>query len=297
MKKQNMLRLGLVAAAAVTALAGCKKEQDREDASRSVTTEAGMPAGEDRTVRVMIDSNRAPFTAVDQETGKMTGYEYELLKLIDEKLTDYQFTYSAGDSNTLRIQRQAGSIRIFAGGFTIEDTPNDDYVMGKTPTYTSAYLMAMAKSLQPVPASFDELVASKAVFSPMVENGPIHRFMLHWTENHEYRLSKDRMTFSKDAGLMQRIETILSGKATATVFSTGELGEMSVSDQKRARAILEELNIPSLYLDSDDYLLMLRKQDTYLALSIDKAMKELAEDGSLGTLRLKWFGESPANRQ
>ena len=59
------------------------------------------------TVNIAGVTGKKPYTYVDDE-GNFTGYDFEVLKLIDEKLEQYEFNYTALEQDALLVGLQSG---------------------------------------------------------------------------------------------------------------------------------------------------------------------------------------------
>ena len=59
------------------------------------------------TVNIAGVTGKKPYTYVDDD-GNYTGYDFEVLKLIDEKLEEYEFNYTALEQDALLVGLQSG---------------------------------------------------------------------------------------------------------------------------------------------------------------------------------------------
>ena len=111
--------LALVALAAlVLAFGGCTKQQQAE-----------QPNNGPQTAQIVMNTNNAPYTYQDA-VGNPAGYDYEVLKLVDEYLTDWQFEYTNIDYETALAGVQSGKYDLVSGCYF------------RTPAREEAYLVS-----------------------------------------------------------------------------------------------------------------------------------------------------------
>jgi len=103
MKFNKLLKFAAVSLASLSILAACGNEGS-EQSSGTKTTEDGK---EVRIVKVAYDQASKPMTYID-ENGNPTGYDVEVMKLVDELLPEYEFEYVGTTSDDLLIGVEQG---------------------------------------------------------------------------------------------------------------------------------------------------------------------------------------------
>ena len=70
----------------------------------AATAVFGMTASADdvKTAEIVLEAENAPYTYED-DNGEPAGYEYEVLKLIDDYLDDWTFNYRSGRNHQRKI--------------------------------------------------------------------------------------------------------------------------------------------------------------------------------------------------
>ncbi|RKQ37980.1 transporter substrate-binding domain-containing protein [Oceanobacillus halophilus] len=102
MKKNNLFKPFLTGLAVITLLAGCGSD------TTSSTQEAEASSdGEVRTVKIAYDQASKPISWLDDD-GNPTGYDVEVMKLVDELLPEYEFEFVGTTSDDLLIGVQQG---------------------------------------------------------------------------------------------------------------------------------------------------------------------------------------------
>lgn len=101
MKIQKFIKLASLGVAAVTILAACGNEPD----SSSATTTSNKDGV--TVVKVAYDQAGKPMTFLD-ESGNATGYDVEVMKLVDEALPEYEFEFVGTTNDDLLIGVEQG---------------------------------------------------------------------------------------------------------------------------------------------------------------------------------------------
>ncbi len=107
MKSKKFLQIVATGLAVVTLLAGC-------GSNSSSGTESDTTAGNDskvKKVKVAYDQASKPMTWLD-ENGNATGYDVEVMKLVDELLPEYEFEYVGTSSDDLLVGVEQGKYQV-----------------------------------------------------------------------------------------------------------------------------------------------------------------------------------------
>src|SRR5262249_51350543 len=107
-------------------LAGCgtSKSNDNASSSKSGTSAAAAPA----TKIIVGTGTKFPKVCFIDENGKLTGFDVELLKIIDERLPQYEFELKTMDFSNLLLSLETKKIDLVA------------HVMEKNPEREQKYL-------------------------------------------------------------------------------------------------------------------------------------------------------------
>jgi len=99
MKKNKIFQFAAIGLASIALLAGCNSGESADKNSDD--------GSEVRTVKVAYDQASKPISYID-DNGNPTGYDVEVMKLVDELLPDYQFEYVGTTSDDLLIGVEQG---------------------------------------------------------------------------------------------------------------------------------------------------------------------------------------------
>ena len=103
MKKNKIFQLAAVGLASIALLTACNSGESAEKDSGD--------GDKVRTVKVAYDQASKPISYID-DNGNPTGYDVEVMKLVDELLPDYQFEYVGTTSDDLLIGVEQGKYQV-----------------------------------------------------------------------------------------------------------------------------------------------------------------------------------------
>lgn len=89
-----------------------------------------------RVVKIGIGNAYNPFCYLD-ENGELTGYEYEVLKLVDKKLPQYDFSYEPTEFSNILVGLDTGSYDMGVHGFGWNEDRAEKYLYSETPSVTT----------------------------------------------------------------------------------------------------------------------------------------------------------------
>lgn len=101
MKIKQLIKFATVGVASIALLTACGNDPDSSSASSNSKKEGVT------VVKVAYDQASKPMTYID-ENGNATGYDVEVMKLVDEALPEYEFEYVGTTSDDLLIGVEQG---------------------------------------------------------------------------------------------------------------------------------------------------------------------------------------------
>lgn len=271
MKKIKLIAVATLGLASISLLVACSSQKNSSAAKDKVTTV---------TVATSGDSNPYEYTT---SNGKMTGFEYDILKQADKDLKDYQFKFKVYDDSAILAALDGGRAQIAANNF------------GKTKAREEKYLFSY-----PVRQGID------AIFSTSKENitkisqlagktteiptGTNYGDMFE-TWNKNYPDKKINVKYSQRP-LTDRLSAISSGQIDF-LFASKSAAENLVKEH----AITGLVDTVPTDLDKQpefktyDYFVLDNSQ-TKLQKALNTELKKLYENGTLKKLSEKYFHDS-----
>ncbi|RZI49211.1 transporter substrate-binding domain-containing protein [Lactococcus kimchii] len=272
MKKFKIISLATLGLASVALLAACSSQKNLQSktASQKVTT-----------VTVATSGSSVPYEySVD---GKMTGFEYDILKAADKDMKDYKFKFKVYDDNAILTALDGGRAQIAANNF------------GKTKAREEKYLFSY-----PVRQGID------AIFSTSKENitkisqlagktteiptGTNYGDMFDtWNSKHPDK--KINVKYSQRA-LTDRLSAISSGQIDF-LFASKAAAENLVKEHAitgLVDTIPTDLNKQPDFKTYDYFVL--DNSQSQLQKDLNVELKKLYENGTLKKLSEKYFKDS-----
>lgn len=125
MKINKLLKNAATGAALVTLIAGCGSTT-----TTGAKSDSGDAKKEVRTVKVAFDQGGKPIGYVD-EKGNPTGYELEVMKLVDKALPEYKFEYVPTSSEDLLVGVQQGKYQVGVKNAWFTEERTKSYIFPK----------------------------------------------------------------------------------------------------------------------------------------------------------------------
>jgi len=233
-----------------------------------------------RTIKIATAAESKPLSwgAIGTEP---QGYEPDVLRAINAKLPQYKFEMEGAADIAQETGLATGKYDMASGGFYKVPAREKQFLIPDNPL--GASLMKIYSRKDSNISGMKDLVGKQIV--PVTAGGGVYRFVTQWQQdNPGYKI--DITASSAGVPYPDRLKEVQNGKYDALVLPSN-LGEQTVIDnQKLDVKASEPVAINNTFL-------LIHKSDENKALveDINKALKELKDDGTLGKLSQKWFGE------
>jgi ABC-type amino acid transport substrate-binding protein len=228
-------------------------------------------------VNVGTEGVYSPFTFVD-ESGKLTGYDVELIRLVDELLPDYEFNFVQTAWDGIFLALDAGKIDMIANNLGKNAEREEKYLFNETP-YLYSYNVIVTPAASTDIASIEDL-AGKRVGSSVGSN---------FTNILEKYISENGNPFEityYDGNYSFVLQDLVAGRLDATLNSP-----FATADIAKQLGITDKIKVAGKVGEADPIHLLFRKDGTALATAVDGAIKQLIENGQLAKLSTEWFGQ------
>lgn len=233
-----------------------------------------------RTIKIATAAESKPLSwgAIGVEP---QGYEPDLLRAINAKLPQYKFVLEGAADIAQETGLATGKYDMATGGFYIAPARSKQFLIPATPM--GASLMKIYSRKDSNLNDIKSLVGKKIV--PVTAGGGVYKFVNQWQqENPDYKVT----ITASSAGVPypDRLKEVQSGKYDALILPSN-LGEQTVIDnQKLNIQASEPVSINNTYV-----LIHRSDENQPLANDVNKALKQLKDDGTMDKLSQKWFGE------
>ena len=237
-----------------------------------------LPASaETRTAEVVLSTNNKPYT-YQNEDGSPAGYDYEVLKLVDEYLTDWEFNYSIVDGDTATTGLETGKYDLQSACKFRTPAREEAYLISKP--YNFFFLNLAVKADSGITSLYD--LDGKSI-APILSTDGRTVTLLDWIAGHpEVQIEFEPLATS--GTMAYEIAKVEDGVYDAAYLS-----------EAQARAVIDEAGYTDLIItdiiDGRDTVFLYNKNNTELQAAMDEAIDALTADGTLGALTLEWFGQ------
>ncbi|WP_372638373.1 transporter substrate-binding domain-containing protein [Cohnella sp.] len=287
MKKTS---LAIVILTLSLALAACGANNNSESKSSSTSPEApssspSAAAGESvsaqaepvKVTKIVVGTGtQFPKVCFIDENGKLTGFDVELVREIDNRLPQYEFEFQTQEFKSLLLSLETKKIDFVAHEMEKNPEREEKYLFNKEPYAHWRNKIVVAKDNDSV-RTLDDLKGKKVLVGATSAQAQI-------LDN--YNKANDnaiKVVFS-NGGANDTVEQIVTGRVDATLAADFALSLIDPEGKLKATG-------PAL--SEADILFMFRKNDEEaqkLSDAIDGAIRELKADGTLGKLSTEWLG-------
>ncbi|MEJ8304165.1 transporter substrate-binding domain-containing protein [Saccharibacillus sacchari] len=274
MNFKNRKKSLIVSALGLMILAsGCGSNS--EPAAQASGSDAAATSG--KVTKIVVGTGTGfPQVCFIDENGKLTGFDVELLRKIDELLPQYEFEFQTMDFGNLLLSLETDKIDLVAHVMEKNPEREEKYAFNSEAYAHWRNRIVVAKDNDSI-QSLDDLQGKKVLTSATSAEAQI---LENYNKDHDKKI--DIVYQSGQAN--DTVSQVVSGRVDATIAADFVLP--IIDPQGQLKQTGEELT-------SDDVLYVFRKDDAdekALSDAIDGAVKELKEDGTLSALSTEWLG-------
>lgn len=247
-------------------LAGCS--------SGSATTESAADSGATE-IKVGTGNEALPYAYLD-ENGKYDGYDVAVVKAIDEKLTDYTFTFEGADFPTTLSNLESNKVQMAAFEYEVNADRQEKFVYGDAGYVVWDTYIVSDPDAGTVYQSFADL-AGKKVYATTATNQAAMA---------ETYLKENPGAFELVYGEYnneQIVQAVTSGAVDATLAPKYQVDNWNRSFNENLAVGSEPVH------NSDAYLLFNKETDPALIAAVNTALEELKADGTIKELSEKYL--------
>ncbi len=273
MKKVSMSLFALSMTVLLSACNGAGEEEADADNKINSDTEA-------RTITVTTPPTSKNLSW--QETnGDILGYEPDVLRAIDEKLSDYEFDIQAVADSAQETGIKSGRYELNVGGFYPTPERKEQFLVPEEATGRSLIKMWVREDSDI--ETLEDLEGKN--ITPFTAGGGTLQVVLDWQEeNPEYNLKLEES--SGDIPYAQRLKEIESGKYDAFV-GPANLGQNEIIEEQG----LDVRATDPIYVGETIMLIYDSEENQELLSQVDEALIELKEEGKLTEISEDYYGE------
>ncbi|HAF26690.1 MAG TPA: amino acid ABC transporter substrate-binding protein [Lachnospiraceae bacterium] len=252
-------------------------EAKADDAAEAGAEDEADQAGDVTVLEVALEANNAPYTYEDED-GNPAGYEYEVLKLIDEKLPQYEFNYTVIDYETAAAGVNTGKYA-FESGCKFRTPAREEAFLVSEP-YNYFFMNLVVKDDSGIEGLED--LSGKSIASIVGTDGRAVA-LNDWLKAHpDVDIQFEELAAA--GAMADEIQGVEDGVFDAAYLSA-----------EQAQAIFDESDYSDLKItdrvDGRDTVFLINKDSKDVQEALNSALKTLTDEGTLGSLTKEFFGE------
>ena len=250
----------VLAALGAAMLAGCGK--------KTAAADSGV-------TKVVVGTGNAyaPYCYLD-EKGELAGYEYEVLKAVDELLPQYEFEYQTSDFANVLISLDAGKIDLAAHQYEYNKERDEKYLFGKESYTTYVTYLAVAGDRTDI-QSLNDLNGRKVKSS----TGSNSVYILE-NYNKDHPDNPIKIDYVNNSTDEETVTGLVNGVWDATILTKRDAEKLN-KNYGDGREVIKVTGEP---IQSSSTYFLFAKDNTRLQEAVDGAVKQLRESGRLAQI-------------
>jgi len=245
--------------------------------SASPGADASQPAAGPVKKIVVGTGTQFPQVCFIDENGKLTGFDVELVREIDNRLSDYEFELQTMDFSNLLLSLDTKKIDFIAHEMEKNPEREAKYLFNKEPYAHWRNKIIVAKDNETI-HSLDDLVGKKVLTGATSAEAQI---LENYNKTHDKKIN---IVYQSGAA-NDTVQQVSSGRVDATIGADFTLS--LIDPQGKLKTVGDDLS-------EADILFVFRKNDPdsqKLADAIDGAIRDIKADGTLSRLSKTWLGQ------
>lgn len=267
-KRFSKVAIGLIfAMLVITALAGCGS--NNTSANNSV-----------KVIKVGLVADNAPFSFLTSNN-EPSGYDGELLQLINKQLKGYKFEYSALSQSSLLVGLATGKFDLASSHFYKSQERAAKYLLSGQPTGLSDVRLIIRKNETAI-HSLNDLHTNK--LAPISTDDARYSIIDTYNKNHPN--NKIDLVGIGDQNAADPFKAIVANQYDAAIYPLAAFTEVQSQLNLNLKTTATIDLVPTYFLYNKQ-----SSTDQELQKQIDKILKEFKQDGTLEKLSKKWYKE------
>ncbi|MDN4492075.1 transporter substrate-binding domain-containing protein [Ureibacillus aquaedulcis] len=279
MKINKLLKFAVVGLASVSILAACGGNETSGSSSSS-TTEDGQGI---RKVKVAYDQAGKPMTFIDDK-GNPTGYDVEVMKLVDELMPEYEFDYVGTTNDDLLIGVEQGKYQVGVKNAFWTEERTEKFIFPQEFLGLSSAGLVLKKENEDI-KDLSDFASAGFTLAPIAANNA------QYTVIAEYNEANPDNPVKLQAGeefTVDVVQWVNEGRVDGGVIIEGAFNGQVLAEEGPYHNLKDEV----VYNEFDVIKTwpLFNKKEQEFADAYDKAIKELKESDKLRELSKEFYG-------
>lgn len=229
-----------------------------------------------KVVKVALSAEVNPPYLYTDSDNKPVGYDMDYMKELEKKLPQYDFQYEFGEEESNVVGIGVGKFDMGINWFFKTPEREQKFLYQKEPYVYSLTTLIVHNDTNDI-ETLDDLQDKR--LTPMSPSGGLYSILTGYNKTHNNQIDIDEIHKVSNGENFKMIES----KRRDAMFlnlTTYQAIQKELNADVKVGGVVSKESVHILY----------NKKNTQLQKDIDKATKELKEDGTLEELSKKWFG-------
>ncbi|MCE5057408.1 transporter substrate-binding domain-containing protein [Mammaliicoccus sciuri] len=229
-----------------------------------------------KVVKVALSAEVNPPYLYTDSDNKPVGYDMDYMKELEKKLPQYDFQYEFGEEESNVVGIGVGKFDMGINWFFKTPEREQEFLYQKEPYVYSLTTLIVHNDTNDI-ETLDDLQHKR--LTPMSPSGGLYSILTGYNKTHNNQIDIDEIHKVSNGENFKMIES----KRRDAMFlnlTTYQAIQKELNADVKVGGVVSKESVHILY----------NKKNTQLQKDIDKATKELKEDGTLEELSKKWFG-------
>ena len=248
--------------------------------------DGGSEETEAKTIIVGTGHAYEPYCYLDKD-GNLTGYEYEVLKAVDELLPQYTFEYQTFDFPNVLMALESGKVDIGAHQYEVNEERQKKYLFGTESYTTYTTYLTVSTDNQDV-HGLDDLQGKRV----SVSTGSNSAYLLE-KYNEQHADHPIELAYTKSLSDEETYKGLQSGAWVAVIKTKRDAGKLN-KEFGNGKDIVKQVGEP---LATSRTYFVFRKDEDELQAAVDGAIKQLKESGRLAEISRDVLGDDYTEKE
>lgn len=267
-----MKKIILIAMALLLTFLGACSSKETTTTSKSSSGDSDVK----KVQKIIVGTGtQFPNVCFIDDKGKLTGYDVELVRKVDEKLPEYEFEFKTMEFSNLLLSLETNKIDFIAHELEVNEERKQKFLFNNEP-YNNFPLYVTVRQDNKDIQSIKDLKGKKAIVTA-TSNSAV--FLEKYNKENNAGIN---IVYS-GSGADDTNNQIRTGRADATITTPFAVDFYNKQADAKQKVVGEPLQDSKVYF-------LLRKDETTLQKRIDEALAELKKEGVVSELSKKWLG-------
>lgn len=292
--KKKLIGLVLTTALAITAVSGCGSTSTAPT-SEDITTTAAEQEQTEAATEEQVEAKKLTIAyatsaypaAYQDDAGNDTGYSVEVMKLVDDALPQYEFTYEMVDGDAVLTGLSTGQYDIAIGSYVYTEERATTYILPDELLGIQVFGLVVKNEDADVKTLAD--AAEKGlVFTPLRPSDARYSIVDDYNEANPENAIDLQATDTYES-LMEQVAGVDAGKYGFVIAPFHTYNSNVIEETGEYHDEYNDKFTLNLFTGVPHYT-MVNADEGDVAAAIGAELGKLREDGTLTTLSNEWYG-------